>query len=45
MRDQRKRRQEVLAELAVGGPRRLGLRPLEGERVDEHRSAAWNWTL
>ncbi len=37
---QGERGQEVLAELAVGDPRRAGLEGLERERVDEHRPAA-----
>ena len=38
-RHERQRGQEVLAELAVGDPRPARLAALEGERVDEHRSA------
>ena len=38
-RHQRKRRQEMLTELAVRLPRRVRVEPLEGERVDEDRPA------
>ena len=37
---QREWGEEVLAELAVGDPRRAGLGSLKGQRVDEDRAAA-----
>ena len=40
VRHQRQRGEEVLAELAIGDPRRPLLGPLERERVDEDRPAA-----
>ena len=38
LRHQRQRRQEVLTELAVGGPGPLLDQPLEGQRVDQDRT-------